>query len=71
MATGGGSGEVSLIAHYSGKKLHLCIPSNAKVGDIVQKAVESLNLKEKDLPLSLLYQGTPVDDTVPVDVGRV
>lgn len=70
MATGGRS-EVTLIAHYCGKKLSLTIPTNAKVGDIVQKAVETLHLKKEDLPLSLIYQGTPVDDAVPLEVSGV
>lgn len=70
MATGGG-GDVTLIAHYSGKKLSLTIPVKAKVGDIVQKAAETLHLKKEDLPLSLIYQGTPVDDGTPVEVSCV
>lgn len=68
MATGG-SGDVTLIAHYCGKKLSLTIPVKAKVGDIVQKAAETLHLKKEDLPLSLIYQGTPVDDGTPVEVS--
>ena len=63
------SGDVTLIAHYSGKKLSLTIPTNAKVGDVVQKAAETLHLKQADLPLTLLYQGIPVDDGVLVEVS--
>ena len=63
------SGDMTLIAHYSGKRLSLTIPTNAKVGDVVQKAAETLHLKKADLPLSLLYQGVPVDDGVLVEVN--
>ena len=66
MATGG---DVTLIANYSGKRLCLTVPTNATIGDIVQKAVETLNLKKEDLPLSLLYQGNPIDDMTPLDVS--
>ena len=72
MATRAEGGEnVTLIAHYSGKKLTLTVPTNAKVGDVVEKAAETLHLKREDLPLSLLYQGNAIDDTVPLDVSRV
>ena len=71
MATGGGRGEVTLIANYSGKRLSLTVPTNAKIGDVVQKAVETLGLKKEDLPLSLLYQGNPIDDMTPLDVSDV
>lgn len=70
MATGGGHGDVTLIANYSGKRLSLTVPTNAKVGDVIQKAVETLNLKREDLPLSLFYQGNPIDDMTPLDVSR-
>ena len=70
MATGGGKGEVTLLATYCGKRLSLTVPTNAKVGDVVQKAVETLNLRKEDLPLSLLYQGNPIDDQAPLDVSQ-
>ena len=70
MATGGAQGDVTLIANYGGKRLSLTVPTNAKVGDVVQKAVETLNLRREDLPLSLLYQGSPMDDQAPLEVSR-
>ena len=60
---------MTLVAHYSGKRLTLTVPTNAKVGDVVQKAAETLHLKKEDLPLSLLYQGNAMDDSVPLDVS--
>ena len=60
MATGGGANTVTLLVTYSGQKLNLTIPTNAKVGDVIHKAVEGLKLKKEDLPLSLLYQGSPL-----------
>lgn len=68
MATGG-KGEVTLLATYCGKRLAVTVPTNAKVGDVVQKAAETLNLRKEDLPLSLLYQGSPIDDMAPLDVS--
>lgn len=53
---------------YCGKRLSLTVPTTAKVGDVVQKAAETLNLKKEDLPLSLLYQGNPIDDMAPLEV---
>ena len=69
MATGQ-PGEVTLLATYCGKRLSLTVPTNAKVGEVVQKAAETLNLRREDLPLSLLYQGAPIDDMAPLDVSR-
>lgn len=71
MATGGGEGNkiAQLVAHYNGQRLLLSIPTTAKVGDVVHKAVEKLKLSTQDLPLSLLYQGTPINDDVPLDVS--
>ncbi|CAI8008617.1 hypothetical protein GBAR_LOCUS5891 [Geodia barretti] len=68
MATGG-QGEVTLLATYCGKRLSLTVPTSAKVGDVVHKAVETLNLRKEDLPLSLLYQGDPIDDMAPLEVA--
>jgi hypothetical protein len=68
MATGG-QGEVTLIATYCGKRLSLTVPTTVKVGDVVHKAVETLNLRKEDLPLSLLYQGDPIDDMAPLEVA--
>ena len=68
MATGG-QGEVTLLATYCGKRLSLTVPTSAKVGDVVHKAVETLNLRKEDLPLSLLYQGDPIDDMAPLEVS--
>ena len=69
MATGGGANTVTLLVTYSGQKLNLTIPTNAKVGDVIHKAVEGLKLKKEDLPLSLLYQGSPLPDDAPVEVS--
>ena len=69
MATAAGQKEVTLLATYCGKRLSLTVPTKVKVADVVQKAAETLNLKSEDLPLSLLYQGSPIDDTAPLDVS--
>jgi hypothetical protein len=67
MATAGG--EVTLLATYCGKRLSLTVPTSVKVGDVAHKAAETLNLRKEDLPLSLLYQGNPIDDMAPLDVA--
>ena len=69
MATGGDSKSVTLQVAYRGKRLLVTVPTNAKVGDIVGKAIENLGLKGEDLPLSLLYQGSPLPDDMSVDVS--
>ena len=69
MATGGDSKSVTFLVTYSGQKLSVTIPTNAKVGDVVGKAIETLGLKREDLPLSLLYRGSPLPDDAPVDVS--
>ena len=69
MATGGDSKSVTLWVAYRGKRLVVTVPTNAKVGDIVGMAKANLGLKGQDLPLSLLYQGSPLPDDMPVDVS--
>ena len=66
-----GGQKVTLLVYYSGKKLAVTVPTTGKVGDVVQKAVETLHLKQEDLPLCLLYQGNAIDDDLPLDVSRV
>ena len=69
MATGGGSGEASVVVNFEGNKTVLHLPKNLMVGIAVQKAADAF--KQDPRGLSFLYHGVQVPNDTTVGVRGI
>lgn len=57
----------TLTVRYETQRVTLHVPKTAKVGDVLGKAAETLNVPLGEL--SLLYQGNELPDDTPIKVS--